>query len=236
MLEAWRRDLPHAPRSLLRAPAFTGIAALTLALAIGANTAIFSVVQTVLLDPLSFPEPDRLVVIRGTAPGSDLGDEFGLGSEFYLTYKENARGLQDLAFAGSGQTTVRSGEKVDRLFVGSGPPPLFSTLGVTPAIGRVPTMEDEEGRVVVLSHWLWTNWFARDPEVVGKTIEVAGEFRTILGVRPPSFEFPDEETERGMTLGMSVASIEWKGRQVNVLDTPGDGGFVGAGSRDGGAV
>ena len=194
MLEAWTRDLTHAARSLLRAPAFTAIATLTLALAIGANTAIFSVVQTVLLDPLSFPEPDRLVVVRGTAPGTDLEEEFGLGAEFYLTYKDNARALQDLAFAGSGQTTVRSGENVDRLFVASGPPSLFSTLGVTPVVGRLPTMEDEEGRVVVLSHRLWTNWFARDPGVVGQSIEVSGEFRTILGVLPPSFEFPDEET------------------------------------------
>ena len=193
MLESWKRDLTHAARSLLRAPTFTIIAALTLALAIGANTAIFSVVDAVLLDPLSFPEPDELVVVRGTAPGTDLEEEFGLGPEFYLTYKDNARALQDLAFAGSGQTTVRSGEHVERLFVGSGPPSLFSTLRVTPVVGRLPTMEDEEGQVVVISHWLWTDWFARDPAVVGQTIEVSGEFLTILGVMPESFAFPDDE-------------------------------------------
>jgi predicted permease len=194
MLEAWKRDLAHAARSLLRAPTFTAIAALTLALAIGANTAIFSVVDAVLLDPLSFPEPDELVVIRGTAPGSDLEEEFGLGPEFYLTYKENARGLEDLAFAGNAQTTVRSGEHVERLFIAPGPPSLFSTLGVSPVIGRLPTMADEEGQVVVISHWLWNDWFGRDPAVVGQTIEVSGEFRTILGVLPPEFEFPVEET------------------------------------------
>ena len=194
MLETWKRDLTHAARSLFRTPAFTIIAALTLALAIGANTAIFSVVDTVLLDPLSFPEPDELVVIRGTAPGSDLEEEFGLGAEFYLTYKENARSLQDLAFAGGGQTTVRSGEHVERLFFAPGPPSLFSTLGVTAVLGRLPAMTDEEGQVVVISHWLWNDWFGRDPGVLGQTIEVAGEFRTILGVLPPSFEFPSEET------------------------------------------
>jgi predicted permease len=194
MLETWKRDLTHAARSLFRTPAFTIIAALTLALAIGANTAIFSVVDTVLLDPLSFPEPDELVVIRGTAPGSDLEEEFGLGAEFYLTYKENARSLQDLAFAGGGQTTVRSGEHVERLFFAPGPPSLFSTLGVTAVLGRLPAMTDEEGQVVVISHWLWNDWFGRDPGVLGQSIEVAGEFRTILGVLPPSFEFPSEET------------------------------------------
>ena len=193
MLETWKRDLTHAVRSLLRAPTFTIVAALTLALAIGATTAIFSVVQTVLLDPLSFPEPDELVFISGTAPGTDMQEEFGLGAEFYLTYKENARSLEDLAFAGSGQTTVRSGEHVERLFIATGPPSLFTTLGVTPVIGRIPTMQDEEGTVAVISHWLWNDWFGRDRGVLGQTIEVSGQFRTIVGVMPPEFEFPSED-------------------------------------------
>src|SRR5918999_4815739 len=102
MLEAWTRDLTRAARRVRRTPAFTVIAALTLALAIGANTAIFSVVNAVLLEPLSFPEPDELVVVKGTAPGTDLEEEFGLGAEFYLTYKDNVRALEDLAFAGGG--------------------------------------------------------------------------------------------------------------------------------------
>ena len=194
MLEGWTRDLTHAARSLRRTPSFTIIAALTLALAIGANTAIFSVVKTVLLDPLSFPEPDELVVVRGMAPGTDLGDEFGLGPEFYLAYKENARALEDLAFAGNAQTTVRSGDRAERLFIAPGPPSLFSTLGVTPVVGRLPTMEDAEGQIVVLSHWLWNDWFGRDPAIAGKTIEVSGEYRTIVGVLPATFEFPGEET------------------------------------------
>jgi putative ABC transport system permease protein len=194
MFETWTRDLTHAVRRLLRAPAFSVIAALTLALAIGANTAIFSVVKGVLLDPLSFPEPDQLVIVRGTAPGTDMGEEFGLGPEFYLTYKENARALKDLAFAGGVQTTVRSGEHIERLIIATGPPSLFSTLGVTPEVGRLPTMEDPEGQVVVLSHRLWSDWFGRDAAIVGKTIEVSGEFKTIVGVLPPSFEFPDDET------------------------------------------
>jgi predicted permease len=171
---------------------FTIVAVLTLALAIGANTSIFTVVNAVLLDPLSFREPNELVVVRGTAPGTDLPEEFGLGPEFYLTYKENAPGLADLAFAGSMQTTVRSGEHTERLFVGTGPPSLFTTLGVTAEVGRLPTMEDPEGQIVVISHWLWNDWFGGDPAVVGQQIEVSGEFRTIVGIMPATFEFPDE--------------------------------------------
>src|SRR5688572_506678 len=193
MRDVWK-DLTHAARSLIRAPAFTIIAALTLALAIGALTAIYSVVDTVLLDPLSFPEPDELVVIRGTAPGTDLGEEFTLGPEFFLEYKESARGLEDLAFVGGGQTTVRSGDHIERLFIATGPPSLFTTFGVTAVVGRLPTMQDEEGQVAVLSHWLWNDWFGRNPNVVGQTIQVSGEPRTILGVLPPEFEFPDEQT------------------------------------------
>jgi putative ABC transport system permease protein len=193
MRDVWK-DLTHAARSLFRAPAFTIIATLTLALAIGALTAIYSVVDTVLLDPLSFPEPDELVVIRGTAPGTDLGEEFTLGPEFYLEYQESARGLEDLAFVGGGQTTVRSGDHIERLFVATGPPSLFTTFGVTAVVGRLPNMQDEEGQVAVLSHWLWNDWFGRDPNVVGQTIQVSGEPRTILGVLPPTFEFPDEQT------------------------------------------
>jgi putative ABC transport system permease protein len=193
MRDAWK-DLTQAARSLLRAPAFSIIAVLTLALAIGATTAIFSVVETVLLDPLSFPEPDELVVIRGTAPGTDLAEEFPLGPEFYLEYSESARALEALAFVGAGQTTVRSRDQVERLFVASGPPSLFTTLGVTPVVGRLPNMTDEEGRVAVLSHWLWNDWFGRDPGVVGQTIEVSGGILTIVGVLPQTFEFPEERT------------------------------------------
>ncbi|HEX2165697.1 MAG TPA: ABC transporter permease [Longimicrobiales bacterium] len=148
----------------------------------------------VLLDPLSFPEPDKLVVIKGTAPGTDLEEEFELGPEFYLEYSESAHALEALAFVGGGQTTVRSGDNVERLFVATGPPSIYAALGVTPALGRLPNMNDEEGQVALLTHWLWTDWFGRDPEVIGRTIEVSGEMQTIIGVLPQSFEFPDERT------------------------------------------
>ncbi|HUP21129.1 MAG TPA: ABC transporter permease, partial [Gemmatimonadota bacterium] len=197
-LEAWTRDFTRAARSLAKAPGFTLIAGATLALAIGATTAIFSVVDAVLLDPLSFPEPDELVVIRGTAPGSDLPEEFGLGAEFYVQYRESAATLEDLAFAGGGQTTVRADDTVERLFIAAGPPSLFSTLRVAPVLGRLPADADDEGDVAVISHWLWTDWFGRDPGVLGRTIEVSGELRTVIGVMGPDFEFPDERTSLWM--------------------------------------
>src|SRR5690606_24564213 len=105
LLTRWIRDLRHAARTLLRTPAFTTVVVGTLALAIGANTAIFSVVETVLLDPLGFPEADRLVALRGVAPGTDLPEGgFGLGGEFLVEYRENATLLEDIAFYGLSQT------------------------------------------------------------------------------------------------------------------------------------
>ena len=175
MFDHLKRDISHAARSLLRSPAFSLIAALTLALAIGANTAIFSVVDAVLMDPLDFPDANELVLIRGTAPGTDMNEDFPLGPEFYLEYGESARSLEDLAYVGGGQTTVRAGEEVDRLFIATGPPSLFSTLGVAPILGRLPTEDDPEGTVAVLSHWLWTDWFGRDPNVLGRAGEVSGQ-------------------------------------------------------------
>ena len=191
-IEAWTRDFSHAARSLVRAPGFTLITAATLALAIGANTAIFSVINTVLLDPLAFFEPDRLVSIRGSAPGSDLPDEFGVGTEFYVQYRENASALEDLGLYDAGQTTVRSDDRVERLFVSSASPSLFSTLGVAPVLGRLPTNEDPEHTVAVISHWLWTDWFGRDPSVLGRAVMISGALRTVIGVMGPDFRFPEE--------------------------------------------
>jgi len=194
MLEALARDLTHAARNLRRAPGFTAVTVVTLALAIGANTAIFSVVDRVLLKPLPFPHPDRLVAIRGSAPGSDLPPEFGSGTEMYVEYREQSTKLENLAFYQIAQTNVRSGDHVEHLFVSSASPSFFATLGVKPVVGRLPSADDEEGTVMVLSHWLWMDWFGGDPSVVGSTMEVAGALRTVIGVMGPDLRFPEERT------------------------------------------
>jgi putative ABC transport system permease protein len=192
-LEALLTDVRYAFRSLARSPGFTSVAVLTLALGIGANAAIFSVIDAVLLDPLAFPEPDRLVSIRGSAPGSDLPEEFGLGDEFMIQYRE-ATGLEDLGYFGQLQMTVRAGTQVERLAISSVSPSLFSTLGVKPLLGRLPTAEDDDGDVVVISHSLWTTWFGRDPSIVGRPLDVGNGFRIVVGVMGPEFRFPLEQT------------------------------------------
>ena len=107
-MRVWIKDFAVAARSLSRAPGFTLVTVATLALAIGATTAIFSVVEAVLLQGLPYPDADRLVAIRGTAPGSNLPDEFGVPDELYVQYREQATLLEDVATYGLFQSTTRS--------------------------------------------------------------------------------------------------------------------------------
>ncbi len=193
-LEAWQRDFMHAARALRRAPGFTAVTVATLALAIGANTVIFSVVNAVLIDPLPFPNADRLVSIRASAPGTDMPPEFSGGWEFFVQYGEQAELLEDLGFFQSGQTTVRTAERTERLFVQGANPSFFTTLGATPALGRLPTPEDPEGQVVVISHELWMSWFGGDPSVIDRSLEVSGRQPTVIGVMGPEFRFLDART------------------------------------------
>ena len=191
ILDAWTNDFRHAARSLCRAPAFTSVILVTLALAIGANTAIFSVVKAVLLEPLPFPNADRLVHIGGTAPGTEQPAEFGVPDELYLEYRDNAPALEDVAFYTTGSSTTRVEGRTEQLFLTGATPSLFTTLGARPMLGRLPT-DDDPAAVVVLSHWLWQTWFGSDPAIVGRSYYFGRQTRTVIGVMGPEFRFPDE--------------------------------------------
>jgi putative ABC transport system permease protein len=189
----WVSDFRHAWRALLHTPGFLLTTVATLALAIGAVVGMFSVVNSVLLRPLPFPDSDRLVVVAGTAPGSDLPDRFGLGTEFYLHYKERSQLLDGIFLFGSGTSTLRTADRVERIPMAFPTNDIYATLGVRPQIGRLPAAEDED-RVVVISDRLWTTWFGRDPGVVGKTYFISGEMRQVIGVMPADFGFPSDTT------------------------------------------
>ena len=161
MLERWIRDFTHAARSLARAPGFTFVVVATLALAIGANATIFSVVNAVLLEPLPFPHADRLVHIAGTAPGTDQPAEFGVADELYFEYRDSAPAIEDAGFYGTGSSTTRVDDHVDQLFLTRATPSFFTTLGAQPQHGRLFTDADDD-KVVVISDWLWRSWFASE--------------------------------------------------------------------------
>jgi predicted permease len=191
--DEWARDLRHAARTLFRTPAFTLMAVGTLGLAIGANAGMFSVVDNVLLKPLPFASADRLVYIAATAPGSDLPAEFGVSAEFFVQYKEQARLIEDVSTFNSFTSTLRVGDRVERIRMSQPTSSLFTTLGAAPVIGRLPVPEDED-RVVVISYALWTSWFGRDPGVLNHAYSISGDNRTIVGVMPPEFRFPNDGT------------------------------------------
>jgi putative ABC transport system permease protein len=206
VLETWIRDFRHAARSLVRAPGFTLIVVATLALPIGATTAIFSVANAVLLQPLPFPNADRLVAIAGTAPGTDQPAEFGVPDELYFEYRDTVRAIEDIGIYGTGSSTTRAEGRVDQLFLTQATPSVFTTLGVQPLLGRLPTGEDD-ANVVVLSHWMWRTWFNSDPAVLNKSHSFAGATRTVIGVMKPEFRFPDERVAFWIPLTIRPAQV-----------------------------
>jgi putative ABC transport system permease protein len=204
-IEAWARDFRHAGRSLLRAPGFALVVIVTLALPIGATTAIFSVVKDVLLEPLPFPQSDRLVAIAGTAPGTDQPAELGVPDELYFEYR-GVSGIEDIGLYGTGSSTSRADGNVDQLFLTQATPSVFSTLGAQPQLGRLPT-DDDADRVVVLSDWLWKKWFNADPGVLNKTYFFGGQNRSVIGVMKPDFHFPDERVAFWVPLALRAANV-----------------------------
>ena len=185
------RDVRHAGRALLRAPGFLIATVGTLALALGAVTGMFNVVKTVILEPLPFPAADRLVVVSGTAPGSDLPERFGAGLESYLHYREHSELIDGVFVFAGGTSTLRTDERVERVPMLWPTNDMYSTLGVRPQLGRLPTLEEDD--VVVISDRLWSSWFGRDPSVIGRSYFVSDGMKRVIGVMPPDFAFPSEE-------------------------------------------
>jgi putative ABC transport system permease protein len=206
-IDDWTQDFRLAARALRRSPGFVLVAVVTLGLAIGVNAGLFSVVDTVLLDPLPYRDADRLVYVAASAPGSDLPPEFGVSAEFLVHYDERSRLLQGLSPYGDFTSTLRVDDRVERVRMGIGTAALFSTLGVAPMLGRLPVPEDES-RVVVLSHVLWQTWFGSDPEVVGRTLSVSGEDRTVIAVMGPDFWFPNDRTLLWFPVTIRLEDIE----------------------------
>ena len=202
------RDLRHAWRGLRRTPGFLVTCILTLGLAIGAVTGMFSVVNNVILKPLPFPSSNRLVSIAGTAPGSDLPERFGLSAEFYLHYKERSKLLDGIFVFGGGTSTFRVADRVERIPMAWPSNDMYATLGVRPIAGRLPVAEDADDAVVI-SDQLWSTWFGRDPSVIGKWYFVSDSMKQIVGVMPAEFRVPSDET-------MLWVSSEFRLDQVRV--------------------
>ncbi len=188
-----RNDIRYALRSLKNHPGFAVVAIVTLALGIGGTTSIFSVVEAVLLRPLPYAEPDRLVTFWTTdeATGADRGS---VSYPDYSDWREQATRLDGAAaFRGWGATMTAADAPAEALDGGAVSAGFFSVLGVLPQVGRWFTEHDEtpgHERVVVLSHAMWRERFGGAPDVSGRALRLDGEAYTVVGVLPPEFRFP----------------------------------------------
>jgi predicted permease len=195
-------------RGLLRSPGFTLVALLTMALSIGANTAMFSVIESVVLRPLPYRDPSRIVMLWSTVPSKDIQRNWTSYPDI-LDWRHESRSFTQLAVMLRVNTATLTGsEPVERIKAGRVSSEFFSTLGVAPQMGRSWTAQEEERRVpvAVLSHAFWQTHFGGDPDVVGKPIEIDHKRALIVGVMPSGFDFPTADT--GVWIPLSFIS-QW---------------------------
>ena len=207
------RDVRHAARRLARTPMFTLATLLTLALGIGANVAIFSIVHTVLLKPLPFREADRLVGLWQTAPGVDIADLTASIAD-YITYREESRTLADVAIWNRNAVTITGFGQPERLDTLIATHRLLPLLGVQPLLGRpFAERDDQDGspEVVMLSHGYWQRQFGGDTGVVGRMITVDGTPREIIGVLQKDFWFMDAPHDLVLPLRFNRATVRLAG-------------------------
>jgi putative ABC transport system permease protein len=191
-MDGWIQDLRYGARSLLRRPGFAAAAVATLALGIGAVVAIFSVVNGVLLEPLPYPEPDRLVVPWQVDPATGERSR-GIDHPDVRYWQEEVPGLRVAGYSTSRPTLTEMGEPevVSGARVSDG---LLGVFGLEPEVGRdVTAAEDVVGgpNVVLVSHAFWQNRLSGDPAAIGRTLTLSGQRWEIVGVAPDGFDFPD---------------------------------------------
>ena len=189
-------DLKYAARQLCKAPGFALIAVITLALGIGANTAIFSVVNGVLLRPLPFHDPDRVVRIWHTPPATSFPGmtTFAVSPANFLDWQAENHVFSSMAIYGYRGFTLTGGEKAEQVDASAVSPDFFSTLQVQPLVGRVFSADENQpghSNVIVLSHRFWQEHFGSRREIVGHDITLDGAHYLVAGVMPPSLRLPD---------------------------------------------
>src|SRR6185436_11160513 len=191
------QDLRHALRLMVRAPGFTFAALVTLALAIGVNTAVFSVVYGVLLRPLPYSDPDRIVMLSEEHPGGRaIIRDPRLSNLTFEAWRGSTRTLAEMSAYSQQTFTITNGNDTERVDGGSLSPTALATLGVTPAKGRFFRPEEAlagNNNVVFVSDRFWRSKLASDPNAVGRTLQIDGRTHEVIGVAPSWFYFPDRD-------------------------------------------
>jgi len=205
MQTLWQ-DLRYGARMLWKKPGFTALAVIMLALGIGANTAIFSVVNATLLRPLPFPQPDRLALFWGSKPRTNM-PQLPLSLPNFNDVRAQCQSCESLSAWTIGYSNLTQGEEPERVQYAIVTADFFATLGVQPLLGRAFRAEEDNpshASAVLISHSLWSRRFGADPDLVGKTITLDGQPREVCGVLPAGFRFASfpKETEVWLPFGL----------------------------------
>ena len=214
------QDLHYAVRILFKSPGFTAIALLTLALGIGVNSAIFSVVNAIVLRPLPYPNSHQLMVVWGNLHKTGL-EEIEISAPELKDFQQQCQAFEQIGAyftLGLNLTGVDQPERLRGAAISSN---LFPTLGVQPHLGRnFVAEEDQPGsdQRVILSHALWQRRFGGDPSTVNKTVQLDGRAMTVVGVMPADFHFPDRTTEAWIPLALTPDLLEENNRGSHFLN------------------
>jgi putative ABC transport system permease protein len=204
------QDLRHGVRVLRKNAGFTTVAVLTLALGIGANTAIFSVVNTVMLRPLAYPDAGRLVLMNEVAQGQGRQDMMSVSWLDYLDWRQQAQSFQHLGIFRGQNLTLTGFDEAERLIGAMASSDVFNAAGIQPLLGRTfTTDEDKAGAplVAILSERLWRERFAGSLDVINRTITLDAMNYTVVGVMPASMGFPSRVTDIWVPLGPYVSGM-----------------------------
>jgi predicted permease len=206
------RDIRHAARSLLRTPGFAIVAVLTLALGIGANTAIFSIVNGVLLRPLPYPQPQQLMFLTSRFPAMGF-DQFWVSPPEFFEFRELNQSFASVGAFTTGELNLMAGERPVRVRGAAVTDDLLTTLGVSPAQGRLftPAEANANGpQVAILSHELWQAALGGRP-VLGQTVDLDGVRREVIGIMPPKLDVMDNHVEVWLPAGLDPANRQNRG-------------------------
>ena len=193
MIRDLLQDTRYGARMLRKSPGLTSVAVLSLALGMGAISTIFSFVNGIMLRPLPYPEPERLVLVDETAfkRGSP---SMNVSFPNFVDWREQNHSFEDIACYTTGGFIIAGGAEPELLkggFVSQG---LFEILGVAPILGRTFTADEDQpdhDQVVILSYGLWQRRFGADPNILGQTLQLNNRSRTVIGVMPKGFQFPE---------------------------------------------
>ncbi|MGH9850561.1 MAG: ABC transporter permease [Blastocatellia bacterium] len=194
MIADFWQDLRYGLRALRKSPGFALITVLTLALGIGANITIFSVVNAVLLRPLPYPEAEQLVFLWTESPQRNIKERTSAYANV-ADWRSQSQSFADIAIFDPTVVTLTGAAEPEPVVIVVASANLFSLLGVAPLLGRTFTADDEQRRVVVLSYGLWRRRFGASPDIVGQMVEIDGARAQVIGVMPESFQFPDQTAQ-----------------------------------------